>query len=101
MKRFIAWVNRVFTHVRDKEHDFGFRALIHIPVGFVMGLFDWSNGLARLFEFYEKNEDRHTGDQAWKDTFGAMVGWVIGRLVLVGFLAWGIITLIHFVKSLL
>jgi len=91
MKRFIAWVNRVFIHERDKEHDFGIRAVIHIPVGFVMGLLDWSNGLARLFIFYEKNEDRHTQDQAWKDTFGLIIGWIIGRLVLVGFLAWLII----------
>lgn len=95
MKKYIAWVNRVFTHNRDKEHDFGIRALIHVPVGFVMGLFDWSNGLARLFIFYEKNEDRHTGDQAWKDTYGAMVGWVIGRLVLVGLIAWLIISVYH------
>lgn len=100
MKKFIAWVNRVFTHNRDKENDFGIRALLHIPVGFVMGLLDWTNGLARLFIFYERNEDRHTGDQAWKDTFGAIIGWVIGRLALVVFLAWLIIKVIDFVKLL-
>lgn len=101
MKRFIAWVNRVITHNRDKEHDFGIRAVMHIPVGFVMGLLDWTNGLARLFEFYERNEDRHTGDQAWKDTFGAIVGWVIGRLALVAGIIWLILFLIELVKSLL
>lgn len=96
MKKFIAWVNRVFWHERDKEHDFGWRAVIHIPIGFIMGLLDWTNGLARLFIFYEKNEDRHTGDQAWKDTFGAMVGWVIGRLALAGLIVWLIINAIHY-----
>jgi len=98
MKKFVAWVNRVFTHSRDKEKDFGIRVLIHIPIGFVMGFLDWNNGLERLFEFYERNEDRHTGDQAWKDTFGAIVGWVIGRMTLiflVVFLAFYIISIIR------
>ena len=93
MKRFIAWVNHVITHNRDTERDFGIRALVHIPAGFFMGLLDWTNGFARLFEFYERNEDRHVKDQAWKDVFGAMVGFVLGRLALVGLITWGVIIL--------
>lgn len=54
MKKFVAWVNRVFTHNRDLEHDFGI----------------------------------------WKDVFGAMVGFVLGRLVLVALITWGVIILL-------
>lgn len=99
MKKFVAWVNRVFTHNRDTEHDFGIRAVLHIPAGFFMGLLDWTNGFAGLFEFYERNEDRHVKDQAWKDVFGAMVGYVIGRLVLVAFLAWAVVEIVKYIRG--
>ena len=94
MKKIIDWINRHFVHNRDMERDFGVRAIIHIPIGIVMGLLDWNNGLTRLFEFYERNEDRHSGDQAWKDVFGAMIGWVIGRLALVALVVWAVIVLV-------
>jgi len=84
-------INKLLTHNRDKEGDFGIRVLLHIPAGIMMGLLDWNNGLVKLFKVYELNEDAHTHDQAWKDVFGAMVGWVIGRLLLTGtiaFLVW-------------
>ncbi len=68
-----------FTHNRDKEGDFGVRAVLHIPIGLFMGAtFPLSLGLVYLFKFYERNEDAHTKDQAWKDVFGAMIGMVLG-----------------------
>ena len=77
------WVNRHFTHSRDDEGDFGIRALIHIPVGFLIGLtFPLSYPLLITLLKYERNEDAHTEDEAWKDLFGAMIGEVIGLLVL-------------------
>ena len=97
MKKLIDWINRHFVHNRDMERDFGVRAIIHIPIGIVMGLLDWNNGLTRLFEFYERNEDRHSGDQAWKDVFGVMIGWVIGRLALVALVAWAVIVLVKWI----
>lgn len=68
-----------WRHGRDKKGDFGIRTVLHIPIGFFMGAtFPLSLGLVYLFKFYERNEDAHTEDQAWKDVFGAMVGMVIG-----------------------
>lgn len=95
MKHIINFFNKVFTHDRDKVGDFGFRAVLHIPVGFFMGLLDWTNGFGQMFEFYEKNEDLHTQDQAWKDVYGTLVGFFFGRLVLVGLITWLIIYLIR------
>jgi hypothetical protein len=82
---FAEWVNKHWTHTRDTAvpRDFGVRALIHIPIGIYMGLFDWSNGLAYLFYKFERNEDVHTEDQAWKDIYGSIIGWVIGRSILI------------------
>ena len=78
--KLVDWINKNWTHNRDKEGDFGIRALIHMPIGIIMSVpvFGW--GLVYLFRFYERNEDAHTQDQAWKDVFGAMVGFVIGML---------------------
>jgi len=88
----INFINRTITHNRDTAGDFGIRAVIHFPIGFYMGLLDWLNGCVRLFIFYEKNEDLHTQDQAWKDTAGALAGWIVGRLILtaavIGGLSW-------------
>ena len=75
-------------HERDKVGDFGKRTLMHIPVGFVIGLLPFSGGLKDLFISYEENEDLHTKDEAWKDYFGAIVGYIPGRLVLVGLCVW-------------
>jgi len=47
-------------------------------------------GLINLFLTYERNEDIHTEDQAWKDIFGAIVGFVIG-LSVQGIILWRII----------
>jgi len=69
--------NRLLTHNRDKEGDFGYRVLLHIPIGLLMGmpLLGWA--LIPIFISYEQNEDLHTSDQAWKDYFGALVGCAI------------------------
>ena len=78
----VKLINRLIKHNRDAEGDFGIRVIIHIPIGIIMSIpvFGW--GLVYLFKFYERNEDIHTEDQAWKDTFGAMVGYVIGMVII-------------------
>jgi len=93
MKKIMGFIERLFnrliTHNRDREGDFGIRVVIHIPIGFLMGLLLFNDrGIVSLFLKYERNEDLHTEDQAWKDIFGAMVGFVIGRIVAVGLFIW-------------
>lgn len=57
------------------------RAVTHVPHGVGIALFglhiDWTAAAigAFLFVVYERNEDRHTGDQAWKDELGALIGF--------------------------
>ncbi len=81
----VKFINRLITHNRDDEGDFGIRVLIHIPIGFFMGLLLFNDqGLINMFLKYERNEDAHTQDEAWKDIFGALVGFVIGRTVSLG-----------------
>lgn len=75
-----SWINRHITHNRDRHGDFGVRMLLHIPIGMVMSIPVLGWGLLYLFKFYEHNEDAHTQDQAWKDVFGAMVGYVVGMV---------------------
>mgnify|MGYP001581961384 CR=1 FL=1 len=77
----ISWINRHITHNRDDEGDYGIRLLTHIPAGILIGLCLLSE---QMFLKYERNEDVHTEDEAWKDIAGAMVGRVIGRAVLIG-----------------
>lgn len=77
----IDWINRHITHNCDNEGDYGIRMLMHIPVGILIGLCLLSE---QMFLKYERNEDAHTEDEAWKDIAGAMVGRVIGRSVLIG-----------------
>jgi len=64
------------------------RTLLHIPVGLLIGIpvLGWS--LAYLFVFYERNEDRHIRDQAWIDTFGALIGTAVTILFTIGLGAW-------------
>jgi len=70
-----SWIK----HDRDIEGDFGVRAMLHIPIGLLIGLtFPLSIPLVWLFIRYEENEDLHTKDEAWKDYFGALVGCAIG-----------------------
>lgn len=76
----IGWINTHITHNRDKVGDFGIRVVIHIIPGIIMSVpfFGW--GLVYLFYKYQRNEDAHTEDEAWKDIYGAMVGFVIGMV---------------------
>lgn len=91
----VDWINKVITHNRDQAGDFGIRTVIHIPVGIFIGLLLFNdNALKDLFLKYERNEDLHTEDQAWKDIYGAMVGFVIGRLIAIGLLIWLIIEIV-------
>ncbi len=88
----VRFANRLITHNRDTEGDFGIRVVIHIPIGFLIGLTSIipfvGYGLLQLFLKYERNEDAHTEDQAWKDLFGAMVGFVIAIIALIGIALW-------------
>ena len=91
----VRLINKYWTHTRDDEGDFGIRALIHIPIGFLMGItfvFGW--GLLYMFCKYQRNEDAHTEDEAWKDYFGAIVGYTIGLITLMGLLVY---FLYHFI----
>ena len=80
------WLNKLITHNRDTAGDFGVRVVIHIPIGFLMGIPVLGWGLIPLFIFYQKSEDRWVSDQAWKDVFGALVGFVIAMLMIASFL---------------
>ena len=81
MSRLIGFINTHLTHNRDKIGDFGIRVVLHIPVGIVMSIPILGWGLVWLFLVYEINEDFWVRDAAWKDLFGAMVGFVIGLSV--------------------
>lgn len=75
----------ILKHKRDTVGDFQPRVLIHIPIGFLIiisVLAHWSIPicLTLLFLLYQKNEDIHTSDEAWKDLFGAIVGAIIAGL---------------------
>jgi len=79
---------KLLMHSRDKVGDFQDRVLLHVPIGFLMGLFPFDTGLKDIFIRYEENEDLHEHDKAWKDYFGAMVGYVLGRFTLIGLIIW-------------
>ena len=73
----------ILKHPRDKCGDFQSRVLLHIPVGFLIGVaFPLSYPILQLLIQYERNEDAHTQDEAWKDYFGAIVGSALGLAVL-------------------
>ena len=86
--KFVEWVNKTITHPRDNDGDYGIRVLTHIPVGLLMGIPVIGYQLMRLFFFYEKNEDKWTSDQAWKDTAGALFGMSVTVIVLIGLAIW-------------
>jgi dolichol kinase len=68
-------------------NDLPVRTLLHIPIGFVIGLaacFPFISAgrvILHLFIRYEESEDKHLKDQAWKDYYGAIIGAVIAYLV--------------------
>jgi len=78
MKKITDWINKKITHNRDNVGDFGVRCIIHIPIGIIMSIPVMGWGLVYLFKFYERNEDAHHEDEAWKDVYGAMIGFVVG-----------------------
>lgn len=87
----MTWIDRIWRHNRDDEGDFGSRAALHIPVGMLMGIPVLGWQMIPLFLEYERNEDNHTTDEAWKDIFGAMVGFATMTLSLTAgavLLAW-------------
>lgn len=75
--------NRLLKHDRDNEGDFGYRAVLHFPIGLLMAVPVLGWGLIALFWFYEANEDLHTADEAWKDTYGAMAGYITGTILII------------------
>ena len=86
--RFVA---KFLHHSRDKSNppDFGVRVLLHIPIGFITGIAVLGHWilpltLTAVFLYYEHNEDAHTKDEAWKDTFGFMVGLVMAIFTVMG-----------------
>ncbi len=86
--KFIEWVNKKIKHPRDEAGDYGIRVVMHVPIGLIMGIPIIGYQLMRLFFFYEKNEDRWTSDQAWKDTAGALVGMSVTIVVITGLCIW-------------
>ena len=81
MDKLISWINKHLTHNRDKQGDFGIRVIIHIPIGIVCSIPVWGWALTYLFWKYQKNEDGYYHDGAWKDLFGALVGYVLGMII--------------------
>lgn len=77
----INWINKTLTHPRDEVGDYGIRVILHIPIGILMSIPVLGWGMIPLFKAYQRNEDLHTADQAWKDIAGAIAGMVIGELI--------------------
>jgi hypothetical protein len=78
----------ILEHERDTKGDFGMRALMHIPVGLIAGIPILGYPVMKLFIFYEANEDLHIKDEAWKDTYGALIGASITVLAATGVGIW-------------
>jgi len=86
VKKLERLANKLITHSRDKDGDFGNRVVLHIPIGFLIGFLLAAYplagiGLLILFLVYEWTEDWRVFDHAWKDLFGALVGCVPGIMV--------------------
>ena len=81
------WLDKLITHNQDKVGDFGSRVVVHIPIGFITALIllvHWVMVLAFVYIFwhYERNEDAHSQDEAWKDLYGFLVGFILGATAL-------------------
>jgi len=93
------WLDKLVTHNRDTVGDFGSRVVLHIPIGLIIGLTSIiplvGYTLARLFVAYEQNEDFRTADHAWKDYYGALVGFVIAVPIVLAGVIWLILFLLN------
>ena len=92
--KLVGWINKRITHSRDilgppvpTHGDYGIRVVIHFLAMFALiPIFyaHWSLLIAFtwLFLKYQRNEDLHTADQAWKDIAGALTGLPAVTLVI-------------------
>lgn len=92
--RVINWINRHLTHPRDiagppvrTVGDYGIRVVIHVFAMFALiptFYAHWSLIIvwAWFFLKYQRNEDAHTEDQAWKDIAGGLIGIPIVSMIL-------------------
>ena len=85
MKRLL---NKLLTHDRDEQGDFGSRVFLHIPIGLIIGIPILGANLKDLFIQYELDECAHSKDEAWKDLFGALIGASITTLIAVLLIIW-------------
>ena len=97
MNIIVDWINRIIKHPRDTggapvptPGDYGIRVVIHallFPVITGMLMVDTVGGpllvLAFTWSFlkYQRNEDAHTEDQAWKDISGYLWALALGTLL--------------------
>ncbi len=82
---------KLLKHERDLVGDYQKRVLIHIPIGFLIGVaFPLSYPILLLFIRYEENEDMWVKDRAWKDYAGAIAGAIVGLLTLIGIIFWSL-----------
>ena len=91
------WCNKYIKHDRDDVGDFGWRLVMHaclFPLVTACLLVDPVGGAIVLVAFtytfnkYQRNEDLHNADEAWKDQSGYMWAIAIGvviYLIIVGF----------------
>ena len=82
---------KFLKHIRYPGSDYHHRVLMHIPVGLLTGIPLIGRPLQRTFHLYEKNEDRHTKDQAWVDLTGELIGNAIIELGIIGLVVWFIV----------
>ncbi len=72
----------ILKHSRYALSDYQRRVLMHIPIGLLTGIPILGARLQDTFHLYERNEDRHTKDQAWVDLAGELIGNIITEILL-------------------
>ena len=85
----------MLKHERDLVGDYQKRFLMHIGIGMLAGIPLLGYPIIQLFIRYEENEDVHTQDQAWKDYAGAICGAIIMELIVLAFIAYGILRFVY------
>lgn len=97
IKKFERFINRLITHPRDRSGppiktpgDYGIRLFIHaamFPIVTAILCVDPIGGplvlcaFAYTFNKYQRNEDAHTEDQAWKDQAGFLWALALGVIL--------------------